>query len=65
MCRLLHRECNDSVQGQDRAAAIVSYRVSNVADGTAYMQGLMHWTERGGETAEMIPGGNRVTVYRR
>ena len=39
--------------------------IPHVADGIAYMQGLMHWIERDGETIELEPGGNRVTVYRR
>jgi len=39
--------------------------IPHVADGIAYMRGLMHWIERGGETVAMEPDGNRVTVYRR
>jgi hypothetical protein len=39
--------------------------VPHLADGIAYMQGLMHWIQRGGETIEMDRDGNRVTVYRR
>ena len=39
--------------------------IPHVADGIAYMQGLMHWIRDGGKTVEMKPDGNRVTVYRR
>jgi DNA replication ATP-dependent helicase Dna2 len=39
--------------------------IPHVADGIAYMQGLMHWIRDEGETIEMKPDGNRVTVYRR
>ena len=39
--------------------------IPHVADGIAYMQGLMHWIRDGGETIEMSPDGTRVTVYRR
>ena len=39
--------------------------ISHVADGIAYMQGLMHRIRDEGETLEMDPGGTRVTVYRR
>jgi DNA replication ATP-dependent helicase Dna2 len=39
--------------------------IPHVADGVAYMQGLMHWIRDEGETAEANPDGHRVTVYRR
>jgi len=39
--------------------------IPHVADGIAYMQGLMHWIRDEGETLEMNPAGHRVTVYRR
>ena len=39
--------------------------IPHVADGIAYMQGLMHWIRDGGETLKMTPDGHRVTVYRR
>jgi DNA replication ATP-dependent helicase Dna2 len=39
--------------------------IPHVADGIAYMQGLMHRIRDGGETIEMEPDGHRVTVYRR
>ena len=38
--------------------------IPHVADGIAYMQGLMHWIEREGEVLETDQGGNRMTVYR-
>ena len=39
--------------------------IPNVADGIAYMQGLMHWIQRGGETTETTRTGERLTIYRR
>ena len=39
--------------------------IPHVADGIAYMQGLMHWIRDEGETVEMKSDGHRVTVYRR
>jgi superfamily I DNA and/or RNA helicase len=39
--------------------------IPHVADGIAYMQGLMHWIRDEGETIEMAQGENQLTVYRR
>lgn len=41
------------------------HRHPPVADGIAYMQGLMHWIRDEGELVEMNPDKHRGTVYRR
>ena len=37
--------------------------IPHVANGIAYMQGLMHWIRGEGETIEMNPDGTKVTVH--